>query len=157
MNQQLIKEIYERHVDMVYRVCYSYVKNSEDAKDAVQNTFVRLMKKDKIFESFEHEKAWLIVTAGNVCKDLLKSGWYKKTVSFEENVSEDFVYMNDDRKELLSQILQLPEKIRISIYLHYYEGYSSQEIGKMLNKGDGTVRGYLVKGRKILKERMGEL
>ena len=59
MNEHMIREIYERHADNVYRLCYSYLKNTEDAKDALQNTFVRLMKTEKEFESVEHEKGWL--------------------------------------------------------------------------------------------------
>lgn len=155
MNQQMVRVIYERHADNIYRLCYSYMKNSDDAQDALQNTFIKLMKTDKEFESEDHEKAWLIVTAGNTCKDMLKSWWKRVTVSYDENVSDDIAGSEDD-KELLEEILKLPTNIRVAIYLHYYEGYSSAEIGRFLKKGDTTVRGYLVKGRKILKERLGE-
>lgn len=155
MNQHIVREIYERHADNIYRLCYSYMKNSQDAQDALQNTFVKLMKAEKEFDSVDHEKAWLIVTAGNTCKDMLKSWWHKTTVSYDENITDDIAGSEEDR-ELLEEILNLPVNIRVSVYLHYYEGYSSAEIGKMLKKGDGTVRGYLVKGRKMLKERMGE-
>lgn len=155
MNQHTVREIYERHADNIYRLCYSYMKNSQDAQDALQNTFVKLMRAEKEFDSVNHEKAWLIVTAGNTCKDMLKSWWHKTTVSYDDNIAEDMAGSEDDR-ELMEEILALPTNIRVSIYLHYYEGYSSAEIGKLLKKGDGTVRGYLQKGRKLLKERLGE-
>ncbi len=159
MNQHMVREIYERHADNIYRLCYSYLKNGADAQDALQNTFVKLMRTEKEFDSVEHEKAWLIVTAGNTCKDFLKSFWHKTTVSYDDNISDDIfdeIGGSDDDRELLEEILKLPTNIRVSIYLHYYEGYSSAEIGKMLKKGDGTIRGYLAKGRKLLKERLGE-
>lgn len=155
VNQHMVREIYERHADNIYRLCYSYMKNGEDAQDALQNTFVKLMKSDKKFESVDHEKAWLIVTAGNTCKDMLKSWWHRTTVSFDDSFLENLTGDEEDR-ELMEEILKLPTNIRVSIYLHYYEGYSSAEIGKMLKKGDGTVRGYIAKGRKMLKERLGE-
>lgn len=155
MNQHIVREIYERHADNIYKLCYSYMKNSQDAQDALQNTFVKLMRVQKEFESVNHEKAWLIVTAGNTCKDMLKSWWHKKTVSYDDNILEDIEGSEDDR-ELMEEILGLPTNIRVSVYLHYYEGYSSAEIGKLLKKGDGTIRGYLQKGRKLLKERLGE-
>lgn len=155
MNQHTVREIYERHADNIYRLCYSYMKNSQDAQDALQNTFVKLMRAEKEFDSVNHEKAWLIVTAGNTCKDMLKSWWHKTTVSYDDNIAEDMAGSEDDR-ELMEEILALPTNIRVSIYLHYYEGYSSAEIGKLMKKGDGTVRGYLKKGRKLLKERLGE-
>ncbi|MDD6571405.1 MAG: RNA polymerase sigma factor [Thermoflexaceae bacterium] len=155
MNQHMVREIYERHADNIYRLCYSYVKNAQDAQDALQNTFVKLMRADMEFDSVEHEKAWLIVTAGNTCKDMLKSWWYKRTVSYDENTADDIAGSEEDR-ELLEEILNLPVNIRVSVYLHYYEGYSSAEIGKLLKKGDGTVRGYLKRGRELLRERLGE-
>lgn len=154
MNEHMIREIYERHADNVYRLCYSYLKNTEDAKDALQNTFVRLMKSNKEFDSVEHEKGWLIVTAGNVCKDMLKSFWRKKVTINDESFSD--IPVHDENRELLEAVLSLPVKYRISLYLHYYEGYTSAEIAKLMKKSDGTVRGYLAKGRDLLKERLGE-
>ena len=154
MNEHMIREIYERHADSVYRLCYSYLKNTEDAKDALQNTFVRLIKTEKEFDSVENEKGWLIVTAGNICKDMLKSFWRKKVTIDDESFSN--IPVHDESRELLEAVLSLPVKYRISLYLHYYEGYTSAEIAKLMKKGDGTVRGYLAKGRDLLKERLGE-
>ena len=67
-----VSEIYDRHVNSVYRVCVLYMKNQHDTEDMVQNTFIRLMRDNTKFESFEHEKAWLIRTATNLCKDFSK-------------------------------------------------------------------------------------
>lgn len=154
MNQHMVREIYERHADNIYRLCYSYMKNPEDAGDALQNTFVKLMKAEKEFDSVDHEKAWLIVTAGNTCKDMLKSFWHKKVTVDDEAFSN--ISVCDEDRDLLEAVLSLPLKYRIALYLHYYEGYTSAEIGRLMKKGDGTVRGYLSKGREILKERLGE-
>ena len=55
-----IREIYERHFVTVYRVCFMYLRNVHDTEDAVHNTFMKLIEKQKRFESTEHEKAWLI-------------------------------------------------------------------------------------------------
>ncbi len=154
MNQHMVREIYERHADNIYRLCYSYTKNPEDARDALQNTFVKLMKTEKEFDSVEHEKAWLIVTAGNTCKDMLKSFWNRK-VTVDDQAFLNISVCDEDR-DLLEAVLSLPLKYRIALYLHYYEGYTSAEIGRLMKKGDGTVRGYLSRGREILKERLGE-
>lgn len=55
-NEELL-DMYERHADTVYRVCYMYMKNGPDAEDMVQNTFIRLMQDKTVFQSAEHEKA----------------------------------------------------------------------------------------------------
>ena len=68
-----VEAIYLRHVDTVYRVCYSFMGNAADSEDATQSTFVKLMKARPTFTNEEHEKAWLIRVASNHCKDLLRS------------------------------------------------------------------------------------
>lgn len=50
--------LYHRHADTVWRVCYSFMKNAPDAEDMVQETFLRLMRSGKAFDSPEHETAW---------------------------------------------------------------------------------------------------
>ena len=78
-----IMDIYNRQVDTVYRICFSFMKTRADTEDMVQETFLRLMSSGTVFQSEKHEKAWLIVTASNVCKDALRRSWRKHT-SIEE-------------------------------------------------------------------------
>ena len=68
-----IKRAYEEHLNTVYRVCYGFFGNAPDAEDATQETFLRLFRYDGKFNDAEHEKAWLIRVASNICKDVLKS------------------------------------------------------------------------------------
>lgn len=63
---------YHRYVDMIYRLCFSFLKNKEDTEDAVQSVFVKYLNCGKRFENEGHEKAWFIVTASNLCKDMLR-------------------------------------------------------------------------------------
>lgn len=143
------EEVYERHVDMLYRVCFSYMKNREDTEDVVADVFLKLLSKGKHFESAEHEKAWLLRTAVNQCKDRLKHWWNKR-----ENI-DDYQWLEHDDSpvgsETLKAILDLPERYKAAIYLYYYEGYSSLEIGEMLRKPQSTVLNHLSEGRKHLK------
>ncbi|MCQ1528321.1 RNA polymerase sigma factor [Lutispora saccharofermentans] len=79
-----VAEIYRRHVNTVYWVCFTYMKNPADTEDAVSETFLNLMKSGSAFESEEHEKSWLIRTATNVCKNLLKH-WWRKNENLEDH------------------------------------------------------------------------
>ena len=74
----IFDEIYELYADDMYRLCFTYMKNKMDAEDAVQETFSRLYTTRQKFDSREHIKAWLIVTASNYCKDILKQWWRKR-------------------------------------------------------------------------------
>ena len=148
-----IVEIYERHVNTVYRVCFSYMKNTIDTEDTVQNTFMQLLKSDIKFESTEHEKAWLIVTASNICKNHLRHWWQKR------NNLDDYDNLRTEQSfeidETLEAVMALPDKYKSTIYLYYYEGYDSTEIAAMLKKPQSTIRNYLHKGRNLLREKLG--
>ena len=148
-----IAEIYERHVDTVYRVCFMFMKNVPDTEDAVQNTFIKLIKEKKMFENEEHEKAWLIVTASNLCRNTLKH-WWRKNVDIA-SVTETEALQNNKTDETLEYVLNLPEKYKTVIYLYYYEGYSSGEIAKILKRNESTVRSHLRTGRQLLRDRLG--
>lgn len=155
MNNITVEEIYNRNVSTIYKICYLLLHNIDDAEDAVQTVFMKLISVNPLLHSIEHEKAWLIVTAQNHCKNILKHSWKRKRVdieSIEEPVSE-----NDDwKKELLQEVFQLKDKYKIVIYLYYYEGYSTEEIGKMLHLNSATVRGRLHIARKNLKFKLEE-
>lgn len=147
-----ITQIFNRHVDTVYRVCFMYMKNKHDTEDMVQNTFIKLMNDGTVFESWEHEKAWLIRTAINLCKDHFRH-WWSKTVSIDK-IPEDAVELSFDTDGTYEMIMSLPPKYKTVIYLYYYEGYSTAEIAKMLNKNHSTIRSHLYNARKLLKIKM---
>jgi RNA polymerase sigma-70 factor (ECF subfamily) len=150
VSTQPIEEIYERHIRMLHRVCFSYMKNTADTEDVVSDVFVKLIKSEMNFQNIEHEKAWLLRTAINLCKDNLKHWWRSRANidDYDNLESEDPFY----KDETLKTVMGLPERYKAAIYLHYYEGYSSAEIGEILKKPQSTVLYHLHKARKLLKE-----
>ncbi len=151
-----ITQIYERNIQIVYRICFTYLKNDADTEDAVQNTFIKLMNYAGEFQSVEHERAWLIVAAKNVCKDFLKH-WWRKREDIEEFTNTLFQPESQGigRNEVLESVLKLPEKYRIIVYLYYYEGYKTVELAKMFHKPHSTIRNQLSKARTILEKELG--
>lgn len=150
--QELI-EVYNRNVDMIYRICFSYMKNKTDSEDALSSTFMRYITYPHQFESLEHEKAWFIRTATNVCKDMLKS-WWKRNVVYDDKtiINANPQYIDST----LDIVLNLPNKYKTVIYLYYYEGYNSEEIAKIMKKSPSTIRNQLARARKILKRKLGD-
>ena len=148
-----IAEIYNRQVDTVYRICYSFMKNTHDTEDLVQETFLRLLSSSVVFQSSEHEKAWLIVTASNLCKDTLKK-WWRKT----EDISDPTLGLQQPPFEIngvLEAILELPKDQKTVVYMYYYEGYSTADIARYLGCPHATVRSRLSRARKALKDKLG--
>ena len=143
--------LYRRYVTMVYQICLMLLKNVPDAEDAAQNVFRKVMEWDKPFQSPDHERAWLITATRNECKNQLKHWWRTRRV--DGSVLNTLTWEQPEDGELWEMIVSLPEKHRLVLYLHYYQGYTAQETAEILGKNPSTVRTWLVQARKKLKER----
>nr|WP_221468726.1 sigma-70 family RNA polymerase sigma factor [Cohnella thailandensis] len=135
------------------KVAFAYLKNIADAEEVAQEVFLAYLQKRPVFDNVEHEKAWLIRTAINKSKNMLKAGWFKSRNPVPENLS----YLPAEENEVLQAVLALDKKYRIPIHLHYYEGYSIQEIAVILRAKPATVGTWLARGRLLLKEKIGGL
>ena len=149
------ERIYDLYFDTVYRVCFIYMKNSADAQDMAQETFLQMLRKPFNYESDEKTKAWLIVCASNLCKNHLKKWWRKKSVSLDEEIGNleniQGINLNNEQSEILETVMSLDGKYSLPVYLYYYEGYSTGEIAKMLDTKPSTVQTRLAKARQLLK------
>ncbi|NMB27951.1 MAG: sigma-70 family RNA polymerase sigma factor [Tissierellia bacterium] len=148
-NSEII-DIYNRNVDTVYRISLMYLKNTPDAEDAVQDIFFKLIHGNHKFENLEHEKAWLIVTSQNYCKNILKNWWRKKRIDINSILEPSYIE-NLPHDNTWQQVLSLPNKYKMVIYLYYYEGYSTDEISEILKTKSSTIRTRLCRARKKLK------
>lgn len=148
-----LEQCYNRTVDSVYRTCRMYFKdNIADIEDAVQTTYLKWLAGGEQFENERHEKAWLIVTASNICKNTLKHWWRKNTdIDGIEPIGRSDEY---ESESLLPLLRGLSEKQRVALYMHYYEGDSCAEIAQVLHKTETAVWGYLHERRKKLKKQL---
>lgn len=144
----------ERYGDMVRRLCLVHLKNPADTEDIFQNVFLKYVLSPVVFESPEHEKAWLIRVTINACKDLVKSFFRSRTVPLEELLDQP-APLSEEHREVLEAVLALPRKYRDAVYLHYYEGYTAAEIGKLLGKNTNTVYTLLTRAREQLRKTLG--
>ena len=148
-----IEQAYERHSELIYRVCFVYLKSQADAEDATADTFIRLMESKKAFESDQHLKAWLIVTAKNLCRDALSHWWRKKRIDSE---TPEFAEAPGEDRETLSILLELPVKYREALSLHCLMGYSGEETAKILGISPSALYVRLSRGREMLRQALGE-
>ncbi|GGG72539.1 MULTISPECIES: RNA polymerase sigma factor [Paenibacillus] len=156
-NSYELNESVRRALDLysqsLIKVAFTYLKNIADAEEVTQEVFLAYLQKRPVFENNEHEKAWLIRTTINKSKNMLKTGWFKS----RNPVPEDLSYLPKEENEVLQAVLALDKKYRIPIHLHYYEGYSIQEIAVIMQSKPATVGTWLARGRLILKEKIGGL
>lgn len=157
MKPEEFEEIYKKYFDTLYRISFLYMKNDADALDVVQDVFVKVLSGKVTFLGEEQLKAWLLVTASNSCKSKLKRWWNKKRSEYTDECQN---WVNSQAapecSEVLEEVMALEDKYRIPVYLHYYEGYSTIEIGQMLNISPSTIQTRLAKARKLLRLSLSE-
>lgn len=140
--------------DEMYRICKSILLNEKDCCDAIQNTIyigykkLNTLKEDKFF------KTWLFRILINECNAVRRV--QKRMVETESAILEALRDEREDYSDLYLCIDTLNNKFRQIIILYYIDGYSTTEIGEMLQISDGTVKSRLFNARKELKRLYGE-
>ncbi len=149
--EENLSRVVSNYSKNMIRIAFTYVKNISDAEDIAQEVFLAFYTKRPKFVNGDHEKAWLIRVCVNKSKNLVKARWFKD----RHPLLEDLSYLPEEENEALSAVLELEEKYRIPIHLHYYEGYSIKEIAGILRVKPATVGTWLSRGRSLLKEKLG--
>ena len=149
IQEQQAVRLVRLYADLILRLSFSYLKQTYDAEDICQTVFLKYITNNMTFDSIEHEKAWIIRTAINACKDHVKSSWFRRTVALEDAAAVAAPAVPDSW--LLDAMKELPEKYRISLYLYYYEEYSAREIADVMGVSESAVDQYLTRGRRKLR------
>ena len=151
-----LEPVYEKYKDNIFAIGFNYFKNSIEADDVVQETFFKLARSGKDFESEEHLRNWLIRVAVNECKRVSLSSWVKKKVSLEE-YSEQIDFETKEESRVFTAVMSLPKKYRQVIHLYYYEDCSTAEIADILGISRTAVTTRLLRGREKLKKDLLEV
>lgn len=143
-----IREVVTKYSDMLYKICIVILCNEQDVQDAIQETFCRYLEKKPGFRDEEHEKAWLIRVATNICRDMIRFRIRHPQISIDELENSLAV---PEQKETLRELLELPVKQKTVIYLHYVEGYRIKEIANILKITEGAVKMRLRRGKEQMQ------
>lgn len=175
----------ETYGDMLFKLCYIRLQNVQDAEDVVQEVFYQYLKHGEIFQSPEHEKAWLLKVAVNACRKVWRSAWRRhrcdgaadwadedggSMAGMSEDAlaragmsqdlqtlePEEAAVKQEERRRLLKEVLSLPVRYREVIHLFYYEDLSVKEIAKVTGRGQSTVTSQLTRGRELLRKALKE-
>lgn len=139
------------HGDAVYRLAFARCRNTADAEDIFQTTFLRFYASHIPFGNPEHEKAWLLRVCINACKDLQKSAWHTKVSAMPDEFDVPDMNTRKDatpQEEALDEAMQgLSPEQRTVVHLHYFEGFSTGEVAQMLGIRPATARSHLHRAR----------
>lgn len=150
---RLAARLLDRYGNRILRLAYSYLHNMSDAEDILQDTLLQFLKASPSFKSDEHEKAWLLRVAANLCKNRLE---YNRLRASDELDEELVAEQREDLSFVWEAVKSLPTQYRETIHLFYYEGCSTAQIASILNMKESTVRSSLHRGRAKLKEILKE-
>lgn len=155
---QILGQLYERYMDLVYGVCLKYFKEAERSKDAVMQIFEELIVKLKKHD-VENFKSWLYQVAKNHCLMELRTPRNIKTVEIpgsimqsDENVHLNGVLEKEENFQRLEYCLTtLSEDQRKAVQLFYIEGKCYNEIVELMRQEWNQVRSFIQNGRRNLK------
>lgn len=160
---QEIERMIEAYGNDVLRVAFLYLKDKHRAEDAFQEVFVKVFRKFDSFQGKSNEKTWLIKITINVCKDMLRSAWFKRVITrkvVEEpglgEVIEDHIIQTQQNRRLFEEVMRLPTAYREVIILYYYQEMDTSQAAKVLGVAEGTVRSRLSRARELLKSNLAE-
>lgn len=160
---QAFAALFERYSHLVYGVCLKYLKDTEGAKDAMQQIFIKLLEDLKKFE-ISYFKAWLYKVARNHCLMQLRKDEQTAPV---ENIADNDMEFEDEwhqkiqeehfLNELEAAIQELSKEQRICIRYFYLQKMSYAEVARQANYDLNTVKSAIQNGKRNLKIRLAAL
>lgn len=161
--QRAMSQLYQMYVEELSSVCYRYVPSSDDAKDVLQNSFVKIFTSLPTFEYRDESsfRNWMIKVVVNEALHLLRERKRLRFTNLKESVVE---YVEDEEPfvehitadQLHQLISQLPDGYRTVINLYVFEGYSHQKIAEMLNITASTSASQLYFAKRLLSRKINE-
>ncbi|MCL2822027.1 MAG: sigma-70 family RNA polymerase sigma factor [Firmicutes bacterium] len=140
---------------LLFRICFCHVKNKQDSEDIVQEVFLTLHKNRPALASQDHLKAWLIKVATNKAKNHLRYNTKKRTLPLDENIIAKYD-LDSDNADLLNAISKLKPVDKNIVFLYYYDGQSTKQIAKLLNKNENAISKRLQRVKQKLKMMLEE-
>lgn len=150
---QIAAEALDTYGNAILRCAYNYLHNMADAEEILQETLLKILTSAPNFESEEHKKGWLLRVAANLSKNRLEYNALRAYDELSEDLAEEG---REDLSFVWEAVKDLPTQFREVIHLHYYEGYSTEEIALILGRNPSTVRSDLRRGREKLKSVLKE-
>ena len=136
--------LFHRYRDDVYRLAVNYTRSPEEAEDVSRTVFLKLVEHGELMPGTERD--FLMQTTADTCRNLLHSGGWKRAVRD--------IFLSPKTDKPPQDILRLPPKYRVILYLRYYEDFTTGEIARLLKIPQGTAAARLSRGRGLLGQQL---
>lgn len=149
-----IEALIDSYGNLLWRTGIMMLGEPQDVQDMIQEVLLKYMQKRPVFHDAEHEKAWLLRVAVNLCRDMLRLRSRRRYFPIDELEPEAVGSTDAESREILEEIAMLPQKWKSVLLLHYIEGYSLKEISEILNVSENAVKKRMQRAKEALRRRM---
>ena len=153
------KVLFEKYYGMMLAVCQRYSKNRDEAKDILQEGFIKVFQKLDQFSFSSSLEAWIRRVMVNTAIDFYRKNASLPTIFEMDEASgvsgQHDVISDMNHAELLNLLQKLPPGYKIVFNMYVIEGYSHKEIADVLHISEGTSKSQLGKARNYLQKLIG--
>lgn len=153
MGQDAFEQYIRDYAPNMYRLALAMLHNREDAEDAVSEAVLIAYEKRRTLRSQSSFKPWIMQITANEARKIYGKN---KRMTPVEDVEVYMPAFRDEKHELWDVVMQLEPVHREVIMLYFYERFSIKEIGRILHVPEGTVKSRLSRGKKALRDMLGE-
>lgn len=151
-----VSTLYDRFSLDIYRYAFSLLKNREEAKDAMQEVFVKYVEHENSFKEQCSQKTWLFIIARNYCYNRMKSSDYNWRDYSEEEIKEEYELNVDWKISIRDALMKLSQEQNELIFLVDYAGYTYKEIAELTNLSLENVKIKIFRARQELRNYLKE-
>jgi RNA polymerase sigma-70 factor (ECF subfamily) len=155
-----LRDLYERYAPLVHRRCTYILHSDDEAWDATQDVFMKLMSHLPNIENRSAIYSWLLTTSTNMCISRLRR---KKETEFDEGIHSDGTNdLSQEKRFIIREIIKkvfLPwdKKVRDVVVYSYIDEYSQKEISQLTGLGESTIRKYLTRFKRETRGAFGNV
>jgi len=154
-HEQRLSRWIDLYSDAILKTCFLYLSDRQQAEDVLQDTWIKAWKhmEDIDRKGISNEKAWLLRIAINTCKDYRRTAWFRHvdTRKAIEDLPARLVSSEPEDRTLTLIVMDLPERYKQIILLHYFQGLTLQETADVLGQSASTAHRRLKKAEALLK------
>ncbi len=156
-NAKAQEMLYIKFSPQLYGICLRYAKNSADAEDILQDSFIRIFEKIGDYKFAGAFEGWLRRIVINTALQKIKENKTRELYTNTEGISDDLMDFNEisiPMNTLLQMIQNLPDRYRLVFNLYVLDNYKHSEIAEMLKISEGTSKSNLARARQILQQKV---
>ena len=159
-NRRSQEMLYRRYARALYNLCLVYENDRDDAKDILQDAFIKIFKNIRNYDSDGSLKRWMKKIITNTAIDHFRKNHGESQFIPVENVvqliaDEEHVSSVLGREEIISQVNRLPSGAKMIFQLYAIEGYSHKEIAERLHISVGTSKSQISRAKHLLQQWIG--